>query len=461
MQDKLSVYSLEELRISLIKKRNNSTFPHLLIVDYNNFFQSALKFNNVNVAEAFLEEFINEYKYAVSQIESFGSDIEYISNILNSLNEIYLFQNLFSPISFLENEIERIEKEISKLKNILDGKDQNVSSERKATFPLIYKNNSNGFYGIIESATINIKKSSSENKFIIIPSEKNIEENILTQCKNSWELALNLSKRFVKKLNDFHEVIISFDKKEGFYEGNSLGMAITFSFLKEILKYYNLTYTVNLIGNIAFTGGVETNGEILNTGKEIIEHKINTLFFSDTKVFVFHKDDEIFARKRLNELNEKYQNRKLKLEPFDNIDSILNRRDLVDIKKQKLIVRSLKFVKKNWVSSVATIVLAILLAFVFVADWDDNPAILDVSANTLFVKNKSGKVLWTKKMNFNTVIMNLRLLKKSALLADINNDAINEVILINEQYSEIYKKNDFTKIVCFDKTKNIVWQYNF
>lgn len=460
MENKFSIFDLEELRLHLIGIRNNSTYPHLNIFEFNKYFLAVIKFNDRNISEAFLSEFINEYKLIVSKIESFGSDIIQTIIILNELKVINSFRFLFEPLAFLQVEIPRIETSITRLKDILEGKDQINSFYNKAVFPLIYKNNQSGFYGILESVTVRINKTHSSNKFIIIPSEKNIEENILSQCKISWEFAVSLSKRFVKKVNNFHEVIISFDKKEGFYEGGSLGAALSFSFLEEILKFYNPVYILNLVGNIAFTGGVSQNGELHSTGKEIIEKKINVIFFSDLKIFIFHKSEEKYAVNYLKVLKEKYPNRNLKLEVFENIESILNRRDLIEIKKQKLIIRSAKFVKKNWMSAVAAILLAVLFTFIYLIDLDDNPYSYYADGSYVNIRNKNGKTLWSIKERLTHYGLSLDLSKKNMRIIDINNDGINEVISVFEFTK---KETEESKLLlkCYDKNQNIIWSYRF
>jgi len=195
------------------------------------------------------------------------------------------------------------------------------------------------FYGIIESVTVRINKSVGVDKFIIVPSENEVEKKILEQCKKSWLLAINLSKKFVRKPFKYHEVIINFDKKEGFYEGNSLGIALTLSIIEELLQFYNPTYKIGIKKQTAFTGGLTETGEVLCTSEEIIKQKIAAIFFSEINTFVFPKCEETYAYFALTRLKKTYPGRKLKLIPVEDINDVINRRDVVDIKKQKLIVK--------------------------------------------------------------------------------------------------------------------------
>lgn len=171
---------------------------------------------------------------------------------------------------------------------------------------------------------------------------------------------------------------------------------MTIAFISELLTYYNSQTVLNPIEGVAFTGGLIESGNVHKVSKEIVEKKVEISFYSNCKKIAIPKEDEAFALHNLDELFKLYPKRKLKIVGVGNLDEILLRRDLVEIKKQKLIVRTGKFVKKNWVSAVVTVLLAVLFGYLFVLDWDDNPASLTADGSTLFVINKNGKVLWKK-----------------------------------------------------------------
>lgn len=141
---------------------------------------------------------------------------------------------------------------------------------------------------------------------------------------------------------------------------------------------------------------------------------------------------------------------------------MLNRRDVVDIRKQKIIVRSGKFVKKNWISAVATVLLAILSAYLFVLDFDDNPASLTAGGSVLYVKNKNGKVLWTKKiMLSDDESGNQNLIKDYCRIYDVDEDGANEVLLTNEINSDEKNNSGSPQLICYSKQNKKLWSYTF
>ena len=459
---KPNLFELEALRTEIIDKSNNTTSNSLNVFLYYNYFDKVLTTNNPNFTEAFLKEFIDDYVHSITKFEVFGTEPEFTKKIITHLKVVNSLPISVENIAVIKSEIERIEKQLEKINLVLDGKDFEDGFEHKAFFPLIDKEAPNDFYGIIDSVSVSINKRSDADKILIIPSEKEIEDKISEQCKNSWSVALGLSKNYIKYQNKFHEVIISFDKRVGFYEGNSLGIAITLSFLEQLLKFYNPTYIINIKEHSAFTGGVESNGKILLTGEEIIKQKVNAIFFSEINSFVIPKYEETYAYFALTQLKKDYPNRNLKLIPVEDINDVINRRDLVDIKKQKIVVRTGKFVKKNWISAAATVLLAILFGYLFVMDFDDNPSLFTNDGSTLFVKNKNEKLLFTLDI---TPTMNLKdypeLMRFYFKIVDINNDKENELIFVQTALNEKNLKKDKGTVICFDKTKKILWKYTF
>ena len=363
INNKPNLLELESLRSELIEKTLNTNSNFLRIFLYQNYFERILSLNNPNFEEAFLKEFLDDYVSCINKFEVWGIEPGISKNILEQLKKVAALKISNENAITLNSGIERIEKQLEKLAQILEGKEIEDGDSHKAFFPLIDKEAPEGFYGIIESVTVRINKAVDKDKFIIVPSEKEIEKRILDQCKLSWLVALDLTKQYVKKPYKNHEIIISFDKKDGFYEGNSLGTALTLSFLEQILKFYNPAYIININEQSAFTGGVTEAGEVLCTSEEIIKRKVAAVFFSEINTFVFPKCEETYAYFALTQLKKSYPDRKLKLIPVEEINDVLNRRDVVDVRKQKIVVRSGKFVKKNWISAVATVLLSNIICF--------------------------------------------------------------------------------------------------
>ena len=115
--------------------------------------------------------------------------------------------------------------------------------------------------GAIDSITIKIGKAKEKDKFIVVPGESERDKQLQQQIITSWQIAKAYCKKYVKKLHEYHEVIISFDQHLGLYRGESVGTALTVGFIEELLKQYNSQTVFKPIEGVAFTGGIKENGE--------------------------------------------------------------------------------------------------------------------------------------------------------------------------------------------------------
>ncbi len=201
---------------------------------------------------------------------------------------------------------------------------------------------------------------------------------------------------------------------------------------------------------------------MLNTGEDIIKRKVAAIFYSELNSFVIPKLEETYAYFSLEQLRKVYPHRKLKLITAEDIDDILNRRDLVEIKKQKVIVRTGKFVRKNWVAALIVFSLIAIISFFIIKDFDNNPVSFTADGTKLYIKNKSGKVLWVKNVSVGKRMLNNPLiLRRIAKIVDINSDEMSEVILCGEKQDDSSDGFNPATVRCYNYEDNLIWQYSF
>lgn len=460
---KSEIQRLEFLRTELILKGSNHFSFHQRLFEFFNYFDEVLSTQKNNLIESFLSEFIDEYLLVINHYDCFGVEPAFTEKLIIQLLNIKQFDFFESLKDKIQVEIERLDNQLSNLKDSLDGKIPDSPLQPKSYFPLIDKNACDGFYGLLESVSVRISKANDKDAFIFIPSEKQIEEKLSEQCQKSWKLAITTIKKYVHRPFKYHEVIISFDKKIGFYEGDSLGIVLALTFIEELLKFYNTPYQIFNKSQIAFTGGVTERGEVLNIGEDIIKQKVKAVFFSDVKNFVIPKLEETYAQFTLTQLKEKYPNRSLKIIPVESFDDILNRRDLVEIKRINPIRRTGRYLVRNWVSTMFFMIILALIYFANLWDFDDNPYSIRYEDNSLYVVNKNKKKLWTiSDIKIPTDMSNERIIKPQfGFEIDINNDGTNEVIISKTLFFYSEHKDNFKNITCFDNKKNILWSFDF
>jgi len=135
---------------------------------------------------------------------------------------------------------------------------------------------------------------------------------------------------------------LEFDKRAGYYSGNSLWAALTLAFIEELLNYYNSPVIIKTGKGIVLTGGLADDGSLIPTSKEAIEKKVENVFFSPIQTFVLPVADLSFAEEKLKTLKQEFPQRKLNLTGIKTFNDLLDRRNLLILKNRKLLQGQLK-----------------------------------------------------------------------------------------------------------------------
>lgn len=459
----MNFQEIEKLRKELLTTLPN-IFGQTKLFRISNFYYAILATNDKNIIEAYSLDFIIEYIVELKLYTPFYQLPEKTVSLLNQLEKL----KTVSTLSQFESEFDEIRVSIIQrldlLNYILEGQ-TSKSTTKCLRFPVIESsiNTANKHsFGSLQSVNIKIHKAKSNNHFVFVPTGNKIEERLLQQAKISLEIALNYLSKYKHKFHKYHEVLIYFENLNANYEGNSLGVALTIGFIEQLSLLYNLPYITYLMNNLATTGGVTESGEIIPVGKEIIASKTEAIFFSDIDTFVVPNEDEKTAFSILTKLFEQYPCRKLSIVPIGSIKAFINRRDLVDIKKQPRIIRTARSIKRNVLSSILFLLLTLILIFVYIRDFDDNPASFDVSGQAVLIKNKSGKTLWMKALHIDHKMLPSETYEKAQYrIIDVENDGANEVILTNEIFSDNDDITQRNRVACFNKDGSLRWKYFF
>ena len=147
-------FNLENQRSKLIEHTMNTSSGIIRFFHFYKYFSIILECRDQNIEEAFLKEFIDDYLLSLSKFEIWGIDPEFTNRLITHLEVLNHSSVMTNNAEALRQIVQRLENEVKKLLLVLDGKEIEEDSERKAYFPLIDKDNTDGFYGIIDSATV-------------------------------------------------------------------------------------------------------------------------------------------------------------------------------------------------------------------------------------------------------------------------------------------------------------------
>lgn len=440
------------LRKSLLEP----TSSRIKLLKLFEFIDHLLSVSNTNLLEAYLIELLPDYIYLLKSLKVRGFNPIVVAAILDQIKiirELKINHNyhpaLDECISYVQDKYELLIFWMT------------VSNKEPHDdiiyFPVIEQITNENVTGFLEIVKVEI--SSGENQFIIEPHSPDIDYDIQEQIHLCWNNALKYCRNYIKKIKPSHKVKLIFENRLGTYIGSSLGSALTLSFIEAILKYYNAPVLININGIAALSGGIDRNNSIISIGNKMMEIKVETVFYSDAKFFCVPKSDEHIALERLKILNQKYPQRNLKIISITDIDDLLNRRNLVQIKKINYVERIFLYIIKKWQSILIASVITGLLLFIFEVDLDDNPMMFEQTGEILIIQNKNGKVLWEVALNYNPLISEEDRSRSTRKIIDIDGDGINEIILTEEKID--FENYDISRAVCFDKNKNQIWEYYF
>ena len=462
----MDAFELERARKVTIDKLNLSKSSGQILYILHNYFKKVLLSNNDLFISSYLVEFIEDYATSLKSFDPFYQKLEFTDDILAQSAVISELPQLRRFAEDIKTSCNRIKQKSDYLVSLLQANEQNKSDSSPGIyFPVLEDTkhlNNDIILGFAETLSITINKApkTSEDTFLIIPSSEIIEPSILEQIKISWKIAKKRSAKYIPKIKSYHKVILQFNNRSGDYIGDSLGAALVILFLQELLHYYDSAYQITAAGKIAVTGGITVDGKIKPVSDNIIQEKTAIIFYSDIQAFAVPDSEDIYVQKKLSELQKELPERDIRIIEAKNLDDILNRRDLLDIKKRNPVLRTGNFVKKNWISLAIIALLVSLFLYFFVLDFDYNPYSLFSDGQTLYVKNRNGKVLWTSVVPFATDFPNDRL-GRYARIMDVDGDGNNELILANEQNPVTGEKIAGALVTCYNSNKSIRWKYSF
>lgn len=457
----MTIFELENKRSELLSELQFALSSKQILTLIIPYYDLISQSSNPDILHSYITEIKHVMIEAIEEYDPYCTNPSFSELVLIFIQKILSFDIFFEDNDKLNLISFEITSGLELLKKLLAGEKVNSPDNNKLLFPVIEISRNNSLkFGFLESITIKISKATSEDKFIIIPSSEKIEDHISQQIKTSWILARDYVREKRKRISKFHEVIIHFDNRMGIYTGNSLGIALTIGFIEQLLKFYNAPYLITIKQGTVSTGGVDAKGNITGISEEIIAEKVELVFFSNSNQFIIPSEDKIAAVSRLKELKKEFPRRDLNISGIDNLNDLLNRRNLVDIKKQNPIKRSEKAVRRNWGVTLLILILIAVLGYYFARDYDNNPAVVENSDNTYIVKTIDGKILW-KKENHTVFKTNSSRFRTTNKIVDINNDGKNEVLITEEKIETLNNPDEFGRVACFNYKDELIWKYNF
>ena len=185
-------------------------------------------------------------------------------------------------------------------------------------------------------------------------------------------------------------------------------------------------------GDVAFTGGVNEQGQLLAVNKETLSVKIERAFFSPVKYLVLPEANIVAAKEHLENLRERYPRRRLRLVGAERLSEVIENHNVIRAQKVcmgEFVVR--KVYRYSRMTKVQVPLLAglllVLLAIPF-PKWTPwfprNPEYVRLTKNGFEALNADSIALWYENYECDSLYI------CQSAIADLDGDGRNEVLFI-------------------------------
>ncbi|GAB4134758.1 MAG: hypothetical protein Fur0015_07840 [Ignavibacteriales bacterium] len=142
-------------------------------------------------------------------------------------------------------------------------------------------------------------------------------------------------------------------------------------------------------------------------------------------------------------MKNNFPKRELKHVPIENLDELTERRSLVDIKKQKFIVRAGRGLIRNKISFLLIALILLILTYFSFYEFDDNPYTYKVTEHAIMIQNKSGKNLWNIQgyLDIEWAGFNLSTMQRIKIV-DFNSDGKSEILFCFDSNNPVYSNEN-------------------
>jgi hypothetical protein len=188
------------------------------------------------------------------------------------------------------------------------------------------------------------------------------------------------------------------------FTGDSIGLAFALLTYTKLLKPEIKRHEKFISSDVVFTGGVDSDGNIIPVNPETLESKITRAFFSPVRYLVIPEANRRMAEKIINDMRRDYPRRKLRLIPAETLREVIDDPRVIRSDKVCMLPYITRIVYKY--SRAAKIQIPILLVLIYFSlvlidtktfapwwfDWHIDH--IEVMGNRFRTLNFEGQEIW-------------------------------------------------------------------
>jgi hypothetical protein len=283
------------------------------------------------------------------------------------------------------------------------------------------------------------------------------------------EVLKTIGRLAQKRLISEHQLRFNVDAtfrfmdRSGVHSGKSYGAAAYAILLCSSLKKGEQPKKYVVLEHVAMTGYPDEHGYLIDLDEEGLKSKLKGCFYSWINTFVVPETQVQLCRAYLDELEEKWPNKKLALIGIRHIDEIFDNRRITGLKQTpKVIIQTKKIWQKS--KSFLVVILSLLLLLLgfqsIYGPFDKHAELVTGSGEFYEVRNEAGDILMKIKDHPNVISGNFYSLYKYYSLLDVDGDGFKELILASTcgDPVDLLTKNCIK--VYSVKTKQVIWEYH-
>ena len=249
------------------------------------------------------------------------------------------------------------------------------------------------------------------------------------------------TRRFYRVTSKYYYFQFSMPDKSPLFEGDSWGCALAVMAHTAMINTYFQQHLHAVNSETVINGGVDLHGGLLPVNEEGLQAKIRTAFFSPIKRLIIPWNNMAYAMECLEILRRRYPRRHLILESAENLNQLVQDRNLVTRKRltpARRLTSSLRRQKGKLAWALSGLLLIFLVFSINTRGriWiDRNPATYEIIGQYLIVRNLEGKDLW--KYDFSVPLTRQYYFKpaQNVKLKNIDNDEKYEVLIGIYEYN--------------------------
>lgn len=259
-------------------------------------------------------------------------------------------------------------------------------------------------FGIVQSLECSISVNKNGNtQNLLIENIVDVKNNDLTKAGiDIIASAGKIISLFGKKAGSIEskKICLKFRDVSGIYKGTSFGVGASLVISANYLINSNSRIRFLISNSAAFTGSIDSNGNVIKLPEESLITKIEAAFFSWIKFVVIPYDNIPAAGEKLFLLNKKYPDKELKIIGVKNIREIIENSDVIKIEEDNFYTFSKKFIERHKITafSLMSFILVLLTAFLV---WNYIPRKIkplpELKGNLNMIYTPDRDTVWTFK----------------------------------------------------------------